>query len=58
MQDSLFLVDLLAKYRVNEQLSVALNLNNAFDKTYYSGMQYIGRYGEPRNLVASARWQF
>ena len=54
----MFLVDLLAKYRVNEQLSVALNLNNAFDKTYYSGMQYIGRYGEPRNLVASARWQF
>ncbi|MGI3131366.1 TonB-dependent siderophore receptor [Halopseudomonas pachastrellae] len=58
VQDSLFLVDLLAKYRVNEQLSVALNLKNAFDKTYYSGMQYIGRYGEPRNLVASARWQF
>ncbi len=58
VQDSLFLVDLLAKYRVNEQLSLALNLNNAFDKTYYSGMQYIGRYGEPRNLVASARWQF
>ena len=58
VQDSLFLLDLLAKYQVNDQLSLALNLNNALDKTYYSGLQYIGRYGEPRNLVASARWHF
>lgn len=57
-QHSLFLLDLLARYRANEQLTLSLNLNNAFDKTYYSGMQFVGRYGEPRNLVASARWQF
>ncbi|MEH6565026.1 MAG: TonB-dependent siderophore receptor [Halopseudomonas sp.] len=57
-QDSLFLLDLMTRYKANDQLTLALNLNNAFDKTYYSGMQYLGRYGEPRNLVASARWQF
>lgn len=57
-QDSLFLLDLLARYKVNEQLTVSANLNNVFDKEYYSGMRYIGRYGEPRNVRVSARWSF
>lgn len=57
-QGSLFLVDLLARFKVNEHLTVSANINNVFDKEYYSGMWYIGRYGEPRNVRISARWTF
>jgi len=58
VEDSLFLLDLLASYEVNEHLTVNANVNNVFDKTYYSGMQYIGRYGDPRQVIVSAKWRF
>ncbi|WP_277225292.1 TonB-dependent siderophore receptor [Pseudomonas indica] len=48
-------VDLLARYRVNENLSLGLNLNNAFDRTYYE-RSYSNVWiapGEPRNLNLS-----
>jgi len=53
-------VGLLATYAVDEHLSIGLNLNNLFDKKYYDGLGTFssGSYGEPRNLVANARWRF
>ncbi len=54
------MVGLLANYAFDEHLSLGLNLNNLFDKKYYDGLGTFssGSYGEPRNLVANARWRF
>ena len=48
---------LMAQYPVSAQLVATLNVNNVFDKTYYStGMG--GYYGDPRNAILSLRYQF
>lgn len=58
-QDSLILLDLMAKYAITTDLSVALNLNNVFDKEYYSGLSWsTGVYGAPRNLAASIKYSY
>ena len=48
-------------YQVNNEVSVALNVNNLFDKKYFvpsyntlSGNNY---YGEPRNVMLTVRYQ-
>ncbi|THF62618.1 TonB-dependent siderophore receptor [Pseudothauera rhizosphaerae] len=52
------LVNLFAEYRFNPQWSLALNVNNLFDKRYY---QVVGTtdsgnwYGEPRNVMLTLR---
>ncbi|WKN24622.2 TonB-dependent siderophore receptor [Azotobacter vinelandii] len=51
-------VDLLARYRVSDRLSLGLNLNNLFDRTYYE-RSYSNLWvmpGEPRNLNLSLAW--
>jgi len=55
-QGSFAIVDLLASYRFSQRLSLAVHLDNLFDKTYYSGL-FIGsaRYGSPRAFSASLR---
>ncbi|WP_039811492.1 TonB-dependent siderophore receptor [Xanthomonas arboricola] len=48
----------LARYQVNRQWSVAVNLNNVFDKHYYNTLSSFvnGRYyGEPRNVMVTLR---
>ncbi|WP_028694576.1 TonB-dependent siderophore receptor [Pseudomonas cremoricolorata] len=48
-------VDLLAHYKASEQLTVGLNLNNLFDRTYYE-RSYNSAWvvpGEPRNVNLS-----
>nr|WP_180166619.1 TonB-dependent receptor [Stenotrophomonas sp. SbOxS2]NYT99473.1 TonB-dependent siderophore receptor [Stenotrophomonas sp. SbOxS2] len=50
-----------AAYQVDDHWSVALNLNNLFDRTYYQTVQNSvsgNWYGEPRNLMLSIRGQF
>ena len=48
---------LMAQYQVSKQLLATLNVNNVFDKRYYStGMG--GYYGDPRNAMLSLRYQF
>lgn len=53
-------VGLLANYKVDDHLSLGLNVNNLFDKKYYDGLGTFnsGSYGEPRNAVVNARWEF
>lgn len=48
-------------YDINPQWSVALNVNNLFDKTYYQtlGYNYFGNfYGEPRSFGLTLRGKF
>lgn len=49
------------EYRINEQWSAALNLNNIFDKMYYQAggnRDYYNWYGEPRNGLLTVRAKF
>lgn len=57
-QDAYTLVNLMLGYRVNEHIDTRLNLNNLFDKTYYSSITNSDSvtYGEPRNLMFSVNW--
>lgn len=59
-QDGYTLVSLMARYNVSEALQIQGNLENLFDKKYYSQVgsfsQY--RYGAPRNFTISANYRF
>lgn len=59
-QRGFWLVDLMGKYQVTDDVSISLNLNNALDKKYYTILDYYSIYvwGEPRNLTANLRWDF
>lgn len=50
-------VNLMARYALNSDLSLSLNLNNAFDKAYRTALAYHD-YGAPRNLTATLKYQF
>lgn len=58
-QHSYALLNLMARYDVSRQLSVALHLNNALDKTYLMGVAgAMGLHGAPRNVMVSAKYRF
>lgn len=59
-QDPFAVVGLLANYKVDEHLTVGLNVNNLFDKKYYDGIGTFasGSYGEPRNAMINAKYAF
>lgn len=50
-----------AKYQINRQWAATLNLNNLFDKTYYTAIGNLVNgihYGEPRNAMLTLRGTF
>ncbi|MBC3339784.1 TonB-dependent siderophore receptor [Pseudomonas proteolytica] len=59
-QEAYWLVDVMARYQVTENLSATLNLNNAFDKKYYTNIGFYNTayYGDPRNVMLTTRWSF
>ncbi|ACO78349.1 TonB-dependent siderophore receptor [Azotobacter vinelandii CA] len=63
-QEAFWLVNLMGKYQITDNLSATLNINNLFDKYYYSnyGEVWTGvatkTYGEPRNMMLTTRWDF
>lgn len=61
-QPAFWLVDLMARYQITPQLSVSANLNNLFDKSYFSGLRNFGRvqytWGAPRSASLNLRYQF
>ncbi|WP_290612029.1 TonB-dependent siderophore receptor [Arsukibacterium sp. UBA3155] len=57
-QDSFVLANLMARYQINQQFSVQLNVHNLFDETYYNGLTQQYNYGAPRNFSLGATWSF
>lgn len=60
-QGSYAVADLRAGYRVTDRLSLALNVNNLFDRSYYARISSTGRgnyFGSPRTVFASLRVDF
>ena len=60
-QGSYAVVDLRAGYKLTERVSLAVNVNNLFDRTYYARISATGRgnyYGSPRTAFASVRVSF
>jgi len=59
-QDAYTLVNLMARYTVNDALSFQANIDNLFDKTFYSQLGFFSqyRYGDPRRATVSASYRF
>lgn len=58
-QDAYTLVNLMARYDIDPTLSASLNVDNLFDKQYFSNVGfYNGVYwGDPRTFTLSLDWQ-
>lgn len=59
-QESYWLVDAMARYQFTKNVSTTLNINNIFDKSYFTNIGFYNSaaYGEPRNFMLSTRWDF
>ena len=62
-QGSYTVVGLVAGFKASEQLDLQLNVNNLFDRTYYSSVANgayspYDIYGDPRNVKLTARYSF
>ena len=60
-QPAYALVSLMARYELGAQVALQVNLNNAFDKKYYSNQLDVFQnllYGAPRNVAANLRYVF
>ena len=60
VQPSYYLANAFASYKINDELSASLNINNLFDEKYYLNVGfYNGIYwGEPRNVTFTVRAKF
>ena len=58
-QDAVYLVNVFACYRFNDNFSAQLTVNTLRDKKYFrDGGFYNGVYwGEPRNVLLNLRWK-
>lgn len=50
--------ELMARYQISQNLSATVNLDNVFDRKYFSVASSYGTYGAPRNLMAGFRYDF
>jgi outer-membrane receptor for ferric coprogen and ferric-rhodotorulic acid len=60
-QERYAVVNLMARYDINKQLSATLNINNLFDKEYLQGLDntfFTGIYAPIRNVWLNLRYQF
>ncbi|MHC8392749.1 TonB-dependent siderophore receptor [Pseudomonas sp. LB3P93] len=57
-QGSYAIANLLARYDISRNLSASVNLNNVFDREYYSSPALSGNYGAPRNVMTSFKYSF
>lgn len=56
-QSSYALANLMARYQITPSLSATLNVNNLFDKEYYTTTA-AGLYGAPRNFMTTLRYAY
>ncbi|WP_418186624.1 TonB-dependent siderophore receptor [Aliarcobacter lanthieri] len=56
-QDDFFVVDLMANYEFNKNLSLLVNINNALNKEYKTSFETYS-YGEERNWMATLKYKF
>jgi iron complex outermembrane receptor protein/outer membrane receptor for ferric coprogen and ferric-rhodotorulic acid len=55
------LVSLRGSYRISDHLEAAVNIENLFDKTYYTDpgeLRRVNIYGEPRSFMVSLRGRY
>lgn len=59
-QPAYTLVNLMARYAFNPQVSLQLNVDNLFDKNYFHSTWWVGpfTYGEPRRFLATLDYRF
>jgi len=58
-QDAYALLDLMAGYEFNRNLSVTASLRNATDEKYLTSLLWAqSYYGAPRNVVVALRWTY
>ena len=59
-QPAYLLVNAMARYALDEHVSLQVNVNNLFDKHYFNNNFWFDGfvYGEPRNVRATLRFQF
>ncbi|MFW2057059.1 TonB-dependent siderophore receptor [Acinetobacter haemolyticus] len=58
-QDEVFLLSAMLGYKVDQNISVQLNLDNLLDKEYFDGIgENRMNYGAPRNATLTFRYQF
>lgn len=59
VQGDFALVDLFAQYALTQNLTLALNVNNAGDEKYLLSPQWgQANYGAPRNVMGSIAWRY
>ncbi|MBT3067663.1 TonB-dependent receptor [Rhodoferax sp. U11-2br] len=58
--DSYWLLDAMASYQIDKNLSVNLNVSNLLDKKYYTIFNWYSTYtwGEPRNVSINMSYKF
>ncbi|WP_423602944.1 TonB-dependent siderophore receptor [Sphingomonas sp. MS122] len=59
-QPAYLLVNAMARYALDEHVSLQVNVNNLFDKHYFNNNFWFDGfvYGEPRNVRATLRFEF
>lgn len=57
-QPAYSVVDLMANYKISRKMSLVLNLNNLFDKSYITTLRQGAQYGSPRSISASLRVRY
>ncbi|AFL69284.1 ferric-rhodotorulic acid/ferric-coprogen receptor FhuE [Sulfurospirillum barnesii] len=59
-QSAYTLVNLMGRYKESKDLTFQVNVNNLFDKKYYSNVGFYNQvsYGEPLNVIASVKYSF
>ena len=49
---------IVARYQLTKQLAVQANVNNVFDRTYYSWLSDYAVYGDERNYSVNLSYAF